>query len=76
MPSPLALPLVTKITTVSLPAMSIVDRDPYPESMELVIKKFEREDASEFELLNATYAHTAFPSIKERAQLVADLVSE
>ena len=43
------------------------------ESAESAIKKFERGDASGLELLNATYAHTAFPSTNERAQLATVL---
>jgi hypothetical protein len=65
MPPP--LPAVVKITTVSLSA----DCDPQPESAEPAIKTSKRGDASELKLLNAS--HTAFPSTKERAQLVTDL---
>ena len=70
MPPP--LPAVAKgtVTTASFPAiMSIVDYDRQPdsESAETAIKNFERENANKLELLNATYAHTAYPFSKERA---------
>ena len=69
MPPPLPAVAEVTVTTVSFPAiMSIVDydRQPDPESAETAIKKFERENASELELLNATYAHTAYLFSKER----------
>ena len=45
-----------------------------PEPAEPVIKKKrKRADARQLEMLNATYARTAFPSTEERAALAKDL---
>ena len=56
------------------PATSPVDYEPQPDSTEPSIKKKrKRADARQLEVLNATYARTAFPSTEERAQLAKDL---
>ncbi|KAI9511138.1 homeobox-domain-containing protein [Russula earlei] len=56
------------------PVMSPVDYDTQTESTEPSIKKKrKRADARQLEVLNATYARTAFPSTEERAQLAKDL---
>ncbi|KAI0268801.1 hypothetical protein BC834DRAFT_653852 [Gloeopeniophorella convolvens] len=56
------------------PSMSPVDYDPHPEAGEPTIKKKrKRADARQLEVLNATYARTAFPSTEERAALAKEL---
>ena len=55
------------------PVMSPVDYE-QPESTEPTIKKKrKRADARQLEVLNATYARTAFPSTEERAALAKEL---
>ncbi|KAI0305413.1 hypothetical protein B0F90DRAFT_1666320 [Multifurca ochricompacta] len=56
------------------PAMSPVDYEPHPDPAEPTIKKKrKRADARQLEVLNATYARTAFPSTEERAALAKEL---
>jgi homeobox protein YOX1/YHP1 len=54
--------------------MPLVDYELPPESAEPTIKKKrKRADARQLEVLNATYARTAFPSTEERAELAKKL---
>ena len=54
--------------------MPPVVNEPQPESTGPRIGKFrKRADARQVEVLNATYARTAFPSTEERAQLAKEL---
>src|SRR6266404_5262164 len=56
------------------PTMSPVDYEPHPDPSEPTIKKKrKRADARQLEVLNATYARTAFPSTEERAALAKQL---
>lgn len=59
---------------VPLPPESPVDHGLLDESAGPTIKKKrKREDACQLEVLNATYARTAFPTKEERAALVKEL---
>jgi len=60
--------------TRAAPAVSPVDDEPQPGPGEPTIKKKrKRADARQLEVLNATYARTAFPSTEERAALAKQL---
>ncbi len=56
------------------PTMSPVDDEPHPDPSEPTTKKGrKRADASNLEVLNATYARTASPSTEEQAALAKQL---
>ena len=64
----------THLPPYARPPMPLAHYDLQPESTEPTIKKKrKRADARQLEVLNATYARTAFPSTEERAELAKKL---
>jgi homeobox protein YOX1/YHP1 len=50
-----------------------IELPPDPQAEQVIKKKRKRADARQLEVLNATYARTAFPSTEERAALAKQL---